>query len=372
VGARIWPAPLDVARPRTASEHPGVADDRIGFHALTGTLALAPDFEVDVRAVLEGNAHAPIGSIRGRRAPLRSSFEPRRSPVLVTTLGRTGSMLLMRLLSAHPEVLVYRPHRFEQRIASYWGDVLLSVADPTSHIRQIAPPGDVDDPAWWLGRDAPMPAGLRDAGVQEWLGGGALESLAAACQQQVEATYDRIVATTDTRDALLFAEKSNLRAANLLTELYPGARELFLVRDFRDMVSSILSFNAKRGVQGFGRSHATSDVEYVSSLGGWAHRLLRAWERRRDSAHLVRYEDLVLDPQSALPGLLAYLGVEAGAQTVAAMCRELDEELPELRAHATSDGPASSIGRWRSDLAPEIADACARSLSPALEAFGYD
>ena len=267
-----------------------------------------------MRAVLEGGGQAPIGTVHGRRAPLRSSFEPRRHPVLVTTLGRTGSMLLMRLLSAHPEVLVYRPHRFEQRIASYWADLLLTLAEPASYIRQIAPPGDVEEPAWWLGREAPMAPSLRDSAVQEWLGGEAVESLAATFQQRIEATYDRIVATTDTRDAALFAEKSNLRASNLLTELYPGSRELFLVRDFRDMVSSILSFNAKRGVQGFGRGNATSDAAYVASLGDWANRLVQAWERRRDSAHLVRYEDLVLDPERALGELLAYLGVDSGTQ----------------------------------------------------------
>ena len=200
-GQRIWTVPLDVERPRTAAEHGGTQDDRIGFRSLSGTLALTPEFEVDVQAVLEGGGHAPIGTVRGRRAPLRSSFEPRRRPVLVTTLGRTGSMLLMRLLSSHPEVLVYRPHRFEQRIASYWADLLLALAEPASYIRQIAPPGDVEAPAWWLGRDAPMAPSLRDSAVQEWLGGEAVESLAATFQERIEATYDRIVATTDTRDA---------------------------------------------------------------------------------------------------------------------------------------------------------------------------
>ena len=169
----------------------------------------------------------------------------------------------------------------------------------------------------------------------------------------------------------LFAEKSDLRASNLLTELYPGSRELFLVRDFRDMVSSILSFNAKRGVQGFGRGNATSDVDYVASLGDWANRLVRAWERRRDSAHLVRYEDLVLDTERALSELLAYLGVDSGTQTVAAVREALEGDLPELSAHATSEEPSASVGRWRTDLAPGLVEECERSLRPALDAFGY-
>ena len=41
-------------------------------------------------------------------------------------------------------------------------------------------------------------------------------------------------------------------SAALTAELYPDAREVFLVRDFRDMVASIFAFNRKRGVRGFG------------------------------------------------------------------------------------------------------------------------
>ena len=368
-GQVLWRVPVDVERPQTAAEH-GARDDRIGFHALTGTLPLAPEFDLHVRAVLDSGAQAPIGTVRGRRVPPRPSFTPRRNPVMVTTLGRTGSMLLLRLLSGHPDVLVYRPHRFEQRIASYWADVLLSLAEPASFVRQIAP-ADVDQPGWWLGRDAPLPWGLRDLAVQQWLGGDAIEDLAGTCQQRIEAVYDRIVATTETADGRLFAEKCNLRAASLLAELYPGSREIFLVRDFRDMVTSIMSFNAKRGVEGFGRAGAASDAEFVSSLAGWGSGLLAAWERRRDTAHLVRYEDLILDQERTVAGLLAYLEVDSSPQSVAALRERLSEELPELGAHTTSEGPEASIGRWRRDLGAELAQECERSLGPALAAFGY-
>jgi Sulfotransferase family len=371
-GQQLWRVPIDVRRPQAVAGQPGATDDRVGFHALPGTLQLPSEFELEVRAVLEDGGHAALGVVHGRRAELRTPFEPRRNPVLVTTLGRTGSMLLMRLLASHPELLVYRPHRFEQRIASYWADLLLTLAEPVSHIRQIAPPSDVDDPQWWLGARAPVPWGLRDTPVEEWLAGEAVEALAVTCQERVEALYDRVVATTDTADASLFAEKCGLRAAGLLSELYPGGRELFLVRDFRDMLSSILAFNAKRGVEGFGRAGAASDAEFVRSLETWAGAFARAWERRSARAHLVRYEDLVLDPERTLSVLLGYLGVATGADVVAVMIDTLREELPELREHGTSDGPRESVGRWRRDLDPELALACEQSLGPALAAFGYE
>lgn len=224
---------------------------------------------------------------------------------------------------------------------------------------------------WWVGTEAPMPWPLRDEPVQEWLGGEAVESLAIVSQQRIDALYEQIAATTGAGDERFFAEKSNLRVSNVAAELYPDGRELFLVRDFRDMVCSVFAFNEKRGVTGFGRAKATSDMEYVARLGGWAGSLARAWERRRGRAHLVRYEDLVQDPEPALAALLDHVGVDSGAGTIAAMLDELGEDLPELREHPTSASAQSSIGRWRTDLDQQLTEACARAFGPALELFGY-
>jgi hypothetical protein len=79
----------------------------------------------------------------------------------------------------------------------------------------------------------------------------------------------------------------------------------------------------------------------------------------------------VTDPDSAAAALLSYLGVDASPGTVAAIRERLGEELPELRDHVTSDGPAASIGRWQRDLSADVLAQCERSLGPALEAFGY-
>ena len=69
-----------------------------------GTLPLAPEFEV--RGERRPATRRAASSARPRSADAgaccASSFEPRRSPLMVTTLGRTGSMLLMRLLSGPP------------------------------------------------------------------------------------------------------------------------------------------------------------------------------------------------------------------------------------------------------------------------------
>jgi hypothetical protein len=40
--------------------------------------------------------------------------------------------------------------------------------------------------------------------------------------------------------------------------------------------------------------------------------------------------------------------------------------------HMTAASAAASIGRWRSDLEPELAERCDAILSPVVADFGYE
>ena len=103
----------------------------------------------------------------------------------------------------------------------------------------------------------------------------------------------------------------------LTWELYPRAKEVFLVRDFRDMARSILAFDARRGFAGFGRPEGARDEEYMREvLADMARDLHRSWQTRSDRAHLIRYEDLVLDTESTCARLLEYLEIDASPETL--------------------------------------------------------
>src|ERR1700736_2752368 len=130
-GAVLGAVPLEVERPNVAARHD--AAPTIGFRALVNGLLLPTEFELEVLASTRSGARPPIGVVRGRRAALPERDAAPFQPLIVTTLGRTGSMLLLRLLEAHPEVLVLRPHRYEQRVAGYWTEVMLALTDPSSY-----------------------------------------------------------------------------------------------------------------------------------------------------------------------------------------------------------------------------------------------
>jgi len=374
-GVPVWWLPVHDRRPDVGAKHPDSAWARYaGFSGAVGSLRLPPDFKLGVTAHMRDGAQAPIASIKGSREQLRSGYEPELAPLMVTTLGRTGSTWLVHLLGAHPRVVAYRPFSFEPRTATYWVDVLTSLSEPASYTQQVD--AEVEYPApWWLGSGARMTSErLPDEALARWLGSENVAQLAAVAQQRIDALYLEVAAAASAERPTFFAEKClpENNVPQLLWELYPAAREVFLVRDFRDVVCSILAFNDKRGRQAFGAAGSGGDATYVRKvLAPSVARLRDEWRARRDRAHLVRYEDLIENPAATVAGMLAYAGLDASPAAVDTILGQAGEEMPAMAQHRTAASPRASIGRWREELPAEVLNVCEETFGPALEEFGY-
>jgi Sulfotransferase family len=366
----------DLRRAAVNGERPDVAErfpenpwsGASGFLAPVGALKLAQRFDLEVHVRLADGTEARIAVLSGRRSPLRTQFEPAIQPLCLTALGRTGSTAVARLLASHPRIAAYRPFEYEPRVVSYWIDVLKELSEPVSFRRQITPLGPLKE-SWWIGASEPFPRRIRDDDVQAWIGGESSVEIAAFCQGRIETFYTRVAERFDRPGAEYFLEKLGPETGMLVRELYPSAREIFLVRDFRDMIASIFAFNRKRGFQGFGRDRAASDEEYVSEwISESVASFVQAWRSRSEGAHLVRYEDLVLRPRETLLSVLEYLELDTPPRTVDEMLESLDA--PQSDVHRTTAAEAS-IGRWRRDLPDDLKEACERVLGGALDEFGY-
>jgi hypothetical protein len=366
--------PLNVSRTDVASKYPEEAAGAMtGFHVLVKTLEVSPRFELTVRVKLEGSNESPIAMIQGTRKTLPAQAEGRIQPLMLTTIGRSGSKWLTSLLGCHPGIVAFEPLVFEPRVATYWMTVLRGLTTPASYFRQIHTES-WQQRRWWLGDgERGLPAAV-DPPIVRWLGRDAIESLATICGERIQAFYEQVVAAGRRPSPRYFVEKYLLEPVvpNLISELYPGAREVILVRDFRDRLSSVLAWNEQRGDYGFGRDPSSSDDEYlIRRVLPDAEALLSRWRERADAAHLVRYEDLVVEPAATLAGVLGYLDLDADDATVEAMIKRASSEPALLDAHRTVSDPAASIGRWRRDLPDELAERCDQLLRPALEGFGY-
>ena len=101
--------------------------------------------------------------------------------------------------------------------------------------------------------------------------------------------------------------------------------------------------------------------------------LLENWRERREDAHLVRYEDLIVDPEATLAALFSYLGLDGGAGTVRRALEDAHRTSPQAQAfHQTSTSVPASIGRWKRDLSPELKTLSARAFDDILLEFGYE
>ena len=370
----IAEAPPNEVRPDVAESYPDAEGaENAGFQMLVRGIELETEFSIDVVAKLaDGMAHS-LATVRGRREPLAVERKPALRPVMLTTIGRSGSKWLAWLLSCHPSIVAFQPLVFEPRVTTYWATVFRSLTAPKSYLRQIHTER-WDEPRWWLGDGASgLPAPV-DLGMADWLGTDAVRALAATCQEQVEAFYLEVARRGGKPQALCFTEKCLLDPAllDLTAEIFPGAREVILVRDFRDRLSSVFAWNEKRGDHGFGHEAEMSKAEYLTErVRADAAGLLSRWRRKGDAAHLVRYEDLILEPEETLGGLLEFLGLEAGSGIIKATLAAANQPNELLDTHRTVSDPSQTIGRWRRDLPAELATECNEILAPLLSEFGY-
>lgn len=369
-------APVEIARPDIATGYPDYPDRgraaACGFATAIGTLGLAPEFAVHVEAVLEDGRRVPLGAVRGRHDPLRSGFVPALQPIMVTSLGRTGTTLLMQLLADHPDIVVQRLYAYETRWSTYWAHMA----------KVLGEPGTFMPPQQWINSFENFDAVghnpfnftsyTYDPLVAGWLNRDYPERLAAFCQQSAEAFYRQIAAGQGQTEPAYYAEKHFPGfIPDVIWELYPQAKEIVSVRDFRDMLCSIAAFVAKPGRTFFEYSSTQSTEELIAQMRGEVELLLRSWRRRSARAHLVRYEDLVREPTETLRGVFAYLGLEISPATLAAMVRRGFAETPDLRNHRTTASLDASIGRWRRDLSPPLLRLVEDAYGDALREFGY-
>lgn len=382
--------PIQIAPVRgTRPESPAARSDLDGtetasWEALVGLVGLREDAELELRVVLDGDVRVPAGTLKLRRERLRSGFEAQVQPLLLSSLGRSGSTWLMKVFAAHPEIVTLRRFPYESSAGKYWMHAMKVLSDP-ANLELSAHPDSFHSDRWWAGSNPYFDAvAIDDPERAAWLGREHIERLARFFQETVEDWYLAVARSQEQEAPRYFAEKHlwpNFLPM-LVRELYPGAREVFLVRDFRDVACSALAADARRGYSGFGREPHMSEAQYVRDVvRRMATDMQRSWEARGPGAHLVRYEDMARQPQETLRSLLTFLGVDAGGGTVDRLLALASEVLPDLPGSTAEPGyaerdrgdrsPEQSIGRWREqdEGFREVLD---EALGEALSAFGYE
>ena len=305
------------------------------------------------------------------------------NPIVLTTLGRTGSNYTVALLGSHPSIVVYEPHRFEARYASYWTQIFLNLSNPNSYLAPLstAPATGIDfigDPKWMFGCRL-----QKDSGKLRILSGRPLmnsyyrnlvDEFRIFFLQKIQAFYRQVALCQNKSNVCFFCEKF---LPDQFTEKFisiiHSSVELFLVRDFRDMVCSIFAFNQKRGTVRFGRENYSSDKEYIIHHVGPAVEALRLrWEKRNNTAFLIRYEDLILNTNEELKKIFQFIGIDNNQKTIEDVIYSASNTMPNAqKAHKTTASQQKSVGRYRKDMTQTLKVLCDKVFFDALQTFGY-
>jgi hypothetical protein len=367
----IQTAPVIFPRSDVAIRYPEINDtDPCAFLTDVGVVGMNQTFELLLQAIHENGDRTSLATIRAKRQPLRTSFEPKLQPLMITSMGRSGTTWLMHILSNHPQLLVHKVYPYETRSASYWIHMLKVLSQPANHY-QSSHPDTFQDNFFWVGHYPSYFTG-EQADVNDWLMIDYIEKLTTFCQSNIEAFYGQIAIKQKAGQPIYFIEKyHDGHIPRLLWELYEQAKEIFLIRDFRDMLCSIQAFNAKRGYTSFGRELVNSDEEFVWQLRDNMLRLLQSWKLRLNKGYLLRYEDLVLNPFETLLRVLNYLNLDASDSIIENMIEEASNSNKELHEHKTSEHIKASIGRWKRDLSPSLKAICEEAFADILNEFGY-
>ena len=97
----------------------------------------------------------------------------------------------------------------------------------------------------------------------------------------IDSYYDAVAEDNGKADAHWFVEKASYgMLPAMIREMYRGAKEVFLVRDLRDMYASIVAFNKKRGFADFHADRFEKEEDYIAHLGSIITTWVRNWEQR--------------------------------------------------------------------------------------------
>jgi hypothetical protein len=347
------------------------------FEAAINLIELPPTTEIEVYGIVGADQDKyRVATINVDRAPLTPSYRAKRTPILLTSMGRSGTTWFMSLLREHPKVYVYEEYPHEMLMIEYYTNMLVALSSPISGDRLLDKWHLRDFQKRSVSPNVFYRNDVLDAGTITYLGNQYVRDLADFCLQNIDKAYDCLIenyaktAKIENYNPVYFSEKG-LIYRSLVRELYPGAKQLFLLRDVRDNISSALAFNEKRGTQEFGRAAAKSDEEFIEQRCAIFNQRFNEYKKYRNRACLVRYEDLVKDPRKQIINVLSYLGLDNDENTVDEMFNKANESSKKMSFHKTSSESGSSVERWRVDLPREHREMCWEYASTALDGLGY-
>jgi hypothetical protein len=276
-------------------------------------------------------------------------------PVFLIGTPRSGTTLLHQMLDHHPAFAL----PYESKYI------------PTFRAN-IAQFGDLNDPknreALIIGIERFMCHAWMERVHEEWIPGlaAAAPELAKTAQPSLAGCIDAIYNFfAKQRKARRWGDKMATfkRAMPIVLELFPDAKIIHLIRDGRDVASSLLPLS-------FGPNTA-----YVAAKK-WRNAVedgMQFAEKHPDKVYTVRYEDLVDDPEKYLREICDFLG-EPFKEEMLHFYHTGTARVPRREIHGQLNKPVNKerAARWKKDLSPHQVRVFEAVAGPLLAKLGYE
>ena len=277
-------------------------------------------------------------------------------PIFITGGGRSGSTALMSRVGTDARVAFDRAYPFENRYLTYLVKFALSLEKPelfryieVEHLVNFdylgfggAIPGPEAIPA-------PGPHQIARPSLEQWVRRMWVEMSCAVKFQEPDKNF--------------YAEKAPLWVPPIVRRFFP-CLTVYNTRDPRDVYLSANAFNKKRKHFGFGRSAGDSDIDHARNIALGFLMCYEAYhfDRHRDDALLIRYEDFVCRRAQVLGEL----------EDRAGLSLRNEDCCPELEFHRTTGDLASSVRRWEREPLPQgVSDYLEEHAGEEMEDLGY-
>jgi hypothetical protein len=180
---------------------------------------------------------------------------------------------------------------------------------------------------------------------------------------------------------VLIKEPNGSHAAELLMSLLPRSRMIFLLRDGRDVIDSLLDARAAEGWVGAPNMDLADPVERLE----YVRRQSRLWLNSIDAVQsayaaqpeelrwALRYEDLLARPLEVLRPLTEWLGAARDdAELRESIEANAFEAIPRRLRGRGTPRRAATPGLWRENMSPAEQDAMLEIIGSKLAELGYE
>jgi len=266
--------------------------------------------------------------------------------IVVLGVPRTGTTLLRRLLNGHRDICCP-------------GETFLL----TSAARFLRPDFVSD------GIEYGVLGGLAAAGLPRDQALAALRHLVEECFQRIAARAGKTRWASKTAiDSFYLPEIEQLMGghARFVCIVRHGLDTAMSLKDLCDANETYI-----REIHAYVARNPRPLAAFTELWADVTGALLDLAARRPSDALLLKYEDLVAQPQATLDRLASFLGLPAGSIAVDALDEDVPSGLGDFKTYGKPGIEPASIGRWRS-LGAATLGIVAPLANPVLVRAGYE